>query len=319
MLRSIVERVAFAAVSLWAMALIMAGLALVAAGLAVQPMGSDLAWVRVLSAGSLGLAVALVGAGGIAVYVARVTTRWLPDRPGSGASRGSGFDGWLIVLPLALIAVPTMLLVQLRPLLTFWRDVFMLADQLDIWQSLQGDMSGSGLVLLPVFAALALPSVNTLTAAAAVVGAVLTMALLLVRSARVPRALLLYVMLLGALGVASATGALVVERLAPAFEELVRSTPDPGGAELARVLAEFQRYRDVARGSALALSSSWVLLLVWPPLLILTADGRTAFSAGEGAGEPAPIDPAADERTRERAYRDAARRIDQSTQPSRWF
>ena len=69
MLRSIVELVAFGAFRLWAMALIMAGLALVAAALAVQPMGSDLAWVRVLSGGSLGLAVALVGAGGIAVYV----------------------------------------------------------------------------------------------------------------------------------------------------------------------------------------------------------------------------------------------------------
>ncbi len=318
MLRSIVEPVVFGVFRLWAMALIMAGVALVAAALAVQPMGSETAWVRVLSAGSLGLAVALLGAGGIAVYVARVTTRWLPDRPGSGASTGSGFDGWLIVLPLALIAVPTMLLLQLRPLLTFWRDVFVLADQLDIWQGLQGDTAGSGLVLLPVFAALALPSVNTLAAAAVVVGAALTMALLLARSTRVPRALLLYVMLLGALVVTSATGALIVERLAPAFEELVRSTPDPGGVEQARALSEFQRYRGVARGSALALSLSWAVLLVWPPLLILTADGRTAFSAREGAGEPAPIDPA-DERTRERAYRDAASRIDQSTQPSRWF
>src|SRR5688572_24826778 len=151
MLRSIVELVAFGAFRLWAMALIMAGLALVAAALSVQPMGSEMAWVRVLSAGSLGLAVALVGAGGIAVYVARVTTSWLPDRPGSGASAGSGFDGWLIVLPLALIAIPTMLLLQLGPLLTFWRDVFVLADQLDVWQGLQGDMAGSGLVLLPVF------------------------------------------------------------------------------------------------------------------------------------------------------------------------
>ena len=61
------------------------------------------------------------------------------------------------------------------------------------------------------------------------------------------------------------------------------------------------------------------MLVVWPPLLILTADGRTAFSARDGATEPAPIDPAADERTRERAYRDAASRINQSTQPSRWF
>lgn len=319
MLRSIVELVAFGAFRLWAMALIMAGLAFVAAALAVQPMGSELAWVRSLTTGSLGLAIALVGAGGTAVYVGRVTTRWLPDRPRSGASTGSGFDGWLIALPLSLIAIPTMLLLQLGPLLTFWRDMFALADQLDIWQGLQGDMAGSGLVLLPVFAALALPSVNTLAAGAVVLGAALTMALLLVRSTRVPRALLLYVMLLGALVVTSAAGALIVDRLAPVFEELVRSTPDPGGAEQARVLSEFQRYREVARGSALALSLSWVVLLVWPPLLILTADARTAFSARDGAAEPAPIDPAADERTRERAYRDAASRIDQSTQPSRWF
>ena len=90
--------------------------------------------MRLVIGGSLGLAVVLLFAGGISLYLRRAPTTWLPDGPRSQRSTGSGFDGWLILFPLTLIGVPALMLVQLQPLAAFWRDVFALADQLNFWQ-----------------------------------------------------------------------------------------------------------------------------------------------------------------------------------------
>ena len=139
--RSVVEWCAFALLRVAATCSTAAGLAFLAAAGAVMA-GSALAtssadWVRLLVGGSLGLAVVLLVAGGISLHLRRAPTPWLPDGPRSRASTGSGFDGWLILFPLTLIVVPSLMLFQLRPLADFWRDVFVLADQVNFWQDLQ--------------------------------------------------------------------------------------------------------------------------------------------------------------------------------------
>jgi hypothetical protein len=133
------------------------------------------------------------------------------------------------------------------------------------------------------------------------------------------------VILQGGMVVASAAGAILVERLTPSIDQLVRSTPDPDGTEQARVVAELQRYGAVVRGASQTLAWGWGAILVWAPLLILSGLGRATFAAAPGAGDPGTqSDRAAnfsvmDTEARERAYRDAARQVDRSTQASRWF
>lgn len=205
--RSVVEWVAFALLRLVATCSAAAGIAFLAAAGSVLAAGAGVEWLRLVVGGSLGLAVTLLFAGSISLYLRRASTTWLPDGPRSQASTGSGFDGWLILFPLTLIGVPAVMLVQLQPLAAFWRDVFALADRLNFWQDLQRNAPDSGYVLIPIFSALALPGIDVAAAVTTVVGSALLIALLLVRSTRVPRALLLCVILQGALVMASAVGA----------------------------------------------------------------------------------------------------------------
>jgi hypothetical protein len=325
--RSIVEWFAFGLLRLAATCSAASGIAFLAAAGALQAAGAGADWVRLVIGGSLGLAGALLFAGGISLYFRRAPVTWLPDGRRSQRSTGSGFNGWLILLPLSLVGVPALMLVQLRPLAAFWRDVFALADRLNFWQGLQRNSPDSGYVLMPIFAALALPAVDAGAAAAIVVGSALLIALLLVHSTRVPRALLICVILQAALVLASAVGALVVERLIPSIEQLVRSTPDPSNVEQAQIVAVLQRYGAVVQRASETLTLSWGAIAVWVPLLLLSVRGRATFAAITGSGEPtlaapathAPSYSAMDDKARERAYLDAAEKVDQSTRASRWF
>jgi hypothetical protein len=321
-LRPIVEWIAFAVLRLAATCLTLAGVAFVAPALALQASGSGADWVRMVVACSFGLAITFLSAGGISLHLRRRPTTWLPDGPRSQASTGSGFDSWLILFPLTLIGVPTLMLVQLRPLAFFWRDVLALADQLNFWQDLQRNAPDSGYILMPIIAALAVPIVEAAAAAAAVLGSAFLIALLMVRSARVPRALLLCVLMQGALVLASAFGAVVVERVTPSIEALVRETPDPGGVEQNRAMDALQRYGAVVRGSTGTLAWSWGAIALWVPLLLLARGGREAFVAtGPSHDDLVAATPfsAMDDQTRAHAYQDAAQQIDRSTRPSRWF
>jgi hypothetical protein len=324
--RSIVEWFAFGLLRLAATGLAVSGIAMLAAAGAVQAAGADGEWVRLVVRGSLGLAFALLLAGGISLYLSSASTTWLPDGVHSQRSAGSGFNGWLILFPLTLIGVPALMLVQLQPLAALWRDVFALAEQLNIWQGLQRNSPDSGYILMPIFAALTLPAIDAVAAVSIGVGSALMIALLLVRSTRVPRALLIFVILQGALALASAVGGIVVERLAPSIEQLIRSTPDQSGVEHQQILAALQRYGAVVQGASNTLAWSWAVIAVWVPLLLLSVRARATFAAFAGSGEPTIGGltnhvlnySAMDDQARERAYLDAAQQVDRSTRASRW-
>jgi hypothetical protein len=325
--RSVVERIALALLRLAATCMTIAALALIVPSTALWVMDAETA--RLVGAASVQLAMVFAFAGGTALYLAGVRTKWLPDGPDSQASAGSGLDGWMILFPLTLIGVPLLILSQLQPLTAFWRDVIALADQLNLWEGLQRSDGMSGLVLMPVIAALAVPGIDVVAAATHVGGSVLLLSLLLLRSSRVPRALVLCVLIQGGLVGASVLGTSAVERLAPSVEQLIRETPDAAGTEQMRALDELQRYRVVARSASQTLTAAWVLLAAWTPLLLFSGRARTTFAAAgpphDGAirGAGAHIDPAQvsamGERARAQAYVDAAKRIDEATPPSRWF
>jgi hypothetical protein len=325
--RSIAERVVFALLRLAGLCLTVAAVASIVPAFALQAIGVD--GLRIIVGDLLGLAVVFAFAGGLTLYLARIRTKWLPDGPPSQASAGSGFDGWLILFPLTLLSVPLLMLVQLQPLAEFWRDVFGLADRLNVWQDLQKNAGASGLVLMPIIAALAVPGVEVMTAAAFVIGSALLIALLILRSTRVPRALLLCALIQGPLVAASVVGTLVIERLTPSLEQLIRETKDPTGVEQKRAAEALQRYRVVTRGTSETLTWTLGAMVFWTPFLLLNARARMTF-AGAGPyqedpaiGARARIDPASvsamDDRARARAYVDAARQVDETTRPSRLF
>ncbi len=335
-MRILIQRMVFALLRLEAVATAMAGLALLAAGVASLAAGVDNATIRTVGLASAALALGLTIIGGLTLYLGRVAAGWPPDDRTGRAAAADSPAGWLLLLPLTLGVAPLVLLVQLQPLAQFWREVAALANQLDPWRSL-GESSGmAGVLFLPVFAALAVPGVQTLAAGGYMLHALLVLGLLLVGSTRVPRALLLSVLVQGALVVASVGGTIVVDRVAPALERLIRETPDVGGNESARALEELQRYRLVTRATGGTLVWTWAVMTLWLPVLTLNPRAREVFAATgtcsndrassgtgpdarhEGELDPETVD-SMDERDRARAYDAAAREVERSTPRSRWF
>jgi hypothetical protein len=319
--RVVVESIAFGMLRLAATGCAVAGIAMVAAASTVQALGGDAEWVTVVRAGAIGLAGTLLVAGGITLYLGRVTAA---SRDGSQMSAGTGFDGWIGLFPVTLVGATALMILGLRPLASFWRDVFALADRLNFWPGLFENSQYSGYVLMPIIAVLTPPGVDAIAAAGVVAGSALMFALLLVRSARVPTALLAWTVLQGALTLVIAAGTELVDRLAPSIEQLVRSTPDPNGVEQAQVMAELQRYGAVVRGASRTLAWTWGLIAVWVPVLLAGARGRATFAAvadpslPQAATREAPAYSTLDGDDRRRAYEEAARRIDRSTRASRF-
>jgi hypothetical protein len=325
--RSIVERIGFALLKLAATCQTAAAVALTTASFALWAIDSESLWV--ISSDVLLLAVVFAVAGSAALYLARRRTKWLPDGPLSEASAASSFNGWLLFFPLTVVGVAALMLTRLQPLAEFWRDVLALADQIGLWQELQRNSGASGLVLMPIIAALAVPGIEALAAVAYVLDSALLVALLLLRSTRVPRALVLCVLLQGSLVAGSVVGTVIIERVTPSLEQLIRETPDPGGVEQERATEVLRRYGVVTRGASDTLTWAWAAMVFWTPLILLTSRARKTFAAAGGlhadpaSGTSARIDPATvsamDDRTRARAYVNAAQQIDRATRPSRWF
>jgi hypothetical protein len=324
--RSVANRIAFTLLRLAATCMTMAAAGLTVAAAAAWTIDAEAA--QFVGIASIQVATVFAFAGGTALYLVWARTTWLPDGTPAQASTGSSLDGWLILFPLTLAGMSLLLASQLQPLAAFWRDVFALANQLNVWEEVLRGGGLSGIVLMPVFAALALPGLEVLAAAAYVLEALLLLVLLFLRSSRVPRALILCVLIQGGLVGASLRGATVVERIAPSIEQLIRETPDPGGTEQTRALDALQRYRVVTEDSSRTLAVAWLPLATWTPLLLLSGRPRTAFApdpseADAMSGALPHLDPqrvsALPEDARARAYVQAAKQIDETTPPSRWF
>ena len=320
-MRSIVERIVFGLLRVAATVVLFAGISLVAAGGALMASASAFAMesAQGIAAGALGVAAAFLVAGGLALYFGRRGLQWFQDDRGVPIEINAASAGWRLLLVVTLVAIPAWLFFGLQPLGALWRDLFALADAVDFWKGI-GD--SGGLVLMPVMAVLAIPAIQTAAAVASVLTSVFLIALMLVRSTKLPRALLLCVLLQGALVLASTLGTVGVARLTPRLEQLVRETADPAGTERARNLEAIERYGMVVTQSSHALLWPWAAFAVWLTIVVLDVRSRTsatgAVPRAEDATSGAPQTPfvAMDDETRARAYADAARQVDRSTRPS---
>src|SRR6185436_12834716 len=126
-------------------ALVFAGVALFVAGIPLVRAGSDA--LRGILIVALQIGGAWVLGGLAAIYMSR--------RPPNADSQPAG---WLIPLAITLLAAPAWMVMTLQPFLTEWRAVATLLSSRDLWPSANANMSG--VLLLPVAAALTPPAIE---------------------------------------------------------------------------------------------------------------------------------------------------------------
>lgn len=269
-----------------ATAMLFAGASVLVAGVPLFGMltGSNVA--RTIAGVLFQLGGVLVVAGGTAIYLSRPRGLLLPNEraPIADAERPA-VGGWLIALAVLLVALPVSLVLRLQPFLAEWRR---LADFLATSGVLEGaNANGSGLVLLPLAAALAPPLFELAALSAFVVASAALLMLLLSRSRRFPRIYLVCVVLLSALVIASVRGADAAMLAGEAVDQLVE-TSSAKAEESAPLIKLLARYTSIVSSTASLLA--WTLggYLIWVPAMIFSRRARTTFANSLGGRVPPP-------------------------------
>ena len=220
--------------------------------------------------------------GGIAArYLLGARAPILPGERATAAGGERAGDRWLTALGVFLMALPVLLLVLLQPFLAEWNTVIRRLAESGIWENANANMSG--VILLPLFAALTPPFIELVTAAGFVATSALLLILLRVRSGRFPRVYLVCGVLLTALVIASVRGADGARLAVDAVQQLAAdSNARPG--EIDQLRDGIARYMTAVNAAAPPLVWSLFGYMVWMVPLLSTRHSQ-AFARHRAPAE----------------------------------
>jgi hypothetical protein len=259
-------------------AVLSAGAAIFVACVPVFSLMSDSAVPRAIAGILMQVGGAFVVAGAISSYLSR-SRRWLlpNERVITAANQRPAVGGWLMVLSVTLVAAPVWLLLKTQPFLAEWRRVIELASAPGLWDNANANMSG--VVLMPIAAALTPPFFELATLIGFVVSSLTLLPLLLSRSPRFPRLYVMCVILLSALVFASMRGASAAALASDALRQLIDTT-SANAQEAASIRQAFERYSVVF---TTAPSLLWTLFayVVWVPAILSSTRVHSTFAERE--------------------------------------
>ena len=230
---------------------------------------------RTIAAVLLQVAVTFLVGGVAATYLSHARGTLLPnERVTTAASQRPAVGGWLMALGLMLVAAPVWLLLRMQPFLAEWRRVIDLASAPGLWDNANQNMSG--VVLIPIAAALTPPFFELATLIGFVVSSLILLPLLLSRSPRFPRVYVVCVVLLTAMAVASMRGAAAAALASDALRQLIDTT-SANAQEAASLRQVLERYA-IVFSTVPALLWALFAYLVWVPSVLSSERARTTFA-----------------------------------------
>jgi len=224
--------------------------------------------------------------GGVAAtYLSHARGALLPnERVTTAAMQRPAVSGWLIGLAVTLLAAPVWLLLRMQPFLAEWRRVIDLASAPGLWENANQNMSG--VVLMPIAAALTPPFFELATLIGFVVSSLILLPLLLSRSPRFPRVYVVCAVLLTAMAVASMRGAAAAELASDALRQLIDTT-SANAQEAASLRQVLERY-SIVFSTAPALLWTLFAYVLWMPAVFSSERVRTTFAQREESVVPTP-------------------------------
>jgi hypothetical protein len=267
-----------------AAAMILAGTSVIVAGVASSGMLSGSAGAAAIARILFHIGSAFAIFGGAALYLSRPRgLLLLNERAAVSDAERPAIGGWLIALAIALVALPVWLILTLLPFLAEWRVVFDFLRKSDLLTGAGSNMSG--VVLLPIAAALTPPMIELAAMLAFGGFSAVLLALVLSRSPRFPRLYLVCIALLSALVIASLRGADAARLAGEGVDALIRDSSANAG-EAGQLRDGLTRYTSIVSSTASALA--WMLCgyLIWLPAILFSRRARLTFSPDAGGGTP---------------------------------
>jgi hypothetical protein len=263
-----------------------AGAAIFVACVPVLGLLPDATVPRAIAGILMQLGGAFMLAGAISEYLSR-PRRWLlpNERVTTAANERPAVGGWLTLLSATLVAAPAWLLLRMQPFLAEWRRVIQLASAPGLWDSANANMSG--VVLMPIAAALTPPFFELAALIGFVVSSLTLLPLLLSRSPRFPRIYVVCMILLSALVFASMRGASAAALASDALRQLIDTT-SANAQEAAGLRQALERY-GIVFTTAPALLWTLFVYVLWVPALLSSARAQTTFAEREVPAVSTPV------------------------------
>ena len=240
---------------------------------------------RAIAAILLQVAAAFLVGGVAANFLSHARGTLLPnERLTTAASQRPAVGGWLMALGLTLVAAPVWLLWRMQPFLAEWRRVMDLASAPGLWDNANQNMSG--VVLMPIAAALTPPFFELATLIGFVVSSLILLPLLLSRSPRFPRVYVVCVVLLTAMAVASIRGAAAAALASDALRQVIDTT-SANAQEAASLRQILERY-SIVFSTAPALLWTLFAYVLWLPGVFSSARAWATFAQREEPVVPSP-------------------------------
>ena len=211
---------------------------------------------------------------------------------------------WPWLLGIALAALPVLAYAGASPLVPLWREILGLLDQIGFWESLEQSGPNSGLLVLPVLAALFVPALESVAAFFLIAPPLGLLVLLMARSRLFPQLFAMTIASQAGLVLAGLIAADAFSRLAAEAIAAMAAAPD---AEVHRVAEDLQRAQGVLVSVAAACVAPLLGYLVGAIALWLARGADAFFTEGAPDSRPAPEHPqaAAPSRTTEQRARSA--------------
>ena len=257
-------------------AMLSAGVAVLLAGGAAFAMLSEPSALGAIAAIVLQLGVAFVIAGATARYLSYRRGVLLPnERVTTPEDQRQPVGGWLVAFGFALAALPLGLLVQLRPFLMEWRRVLDLLADSGMWDNANANMSG--VVLMPLAAALTPPFFELATLAGFVMTSAVLLPLLLTRSPLFPRMYVVCVALLSGLIFASVRGTDGAMLAGDALRDVIATT-SVNAQEDAVLRQGLERYTSIVGSTAPVLLWAFCAYVMWLPVMFASERVARTFA-----------------------------------------
>jgi hypothetical protein len=311
LLRAGVERLLLLLLRLAQMLFLLQAAAAVCAFLATQALAPQDTpdWLRSAMVSTL-LLSATFGVAGMLMSAAR---RWIPADEAGHPVRSASV--WPLGLGLSLVAFSALASIAALGLPAVWSQIGVRLEAVGFWEATTRADPYGGIVLLPIVAALIVPSLTTAAAVFSIAFPLALLPLLATRSRLFPSLLARGAICQGALLLG---GWFAVDALADLATQAMASM-NASGDEV-RASDELSGAVGALTRATIALAPPLAGVLVWMAIL-RPAGAAAAYFTHTTTVSPANLDDALqalDESTRRDAYLDAARRVDSSTTASRF-
>ncbi|MEO7602273.1 MAG: DUF2569 family protein [Sphingomicrobium sp.] len=215
-------------------------------------------------------------AGGVATFLSRSRRPLLPNEQmtATGDERPA-VGGWLLLLALALVALPIGLVLSVQEFLAGWSELTRFLDSAGLWEGANANMSG--VVLIPLAGALSPALLEWSALAMFIIASVILLLSLFARSPGFPRAYLAWGVLLAAVVIACVRSADAVMATGQALQPYLAA--ENGAVDETAVARDaIGRYAAIVGSTASFMVWALCFYLIWLPAILFSRRARATFA-----------------------------------------